>query len=151
MVVPEKMIAELVLGNAVHILIADQSINENEIRVLENLAHRLGYPTPLSIDKILKLGLTAGNLTLSKHQRLLCLSESLKVMYADHSAPDSEKRAWVQLAVMYGFNQKKARSVLETLQPQDVTDIKVEELLLKVQSQLGPILCWNPLSMGNMP
>ena len=57
-------------------------------------------------------------------------------MYADHNAHDSEKRAWVQLAVSYGFNQEKARSALETLQAQDMVEIKIGELILKVESQL---------------
>ena len=118
----EKQIAEAVLAHCVHVLLADGAVDEAEIRTLEDLAAKLGHSTPLSIPEILDYGFRIGTNEFDEHQKLLCLSECLKVICADEFVHDAESRAWIQLAVSFGYDQGRSRELLKTVTPKSVKD-----------------------------
>lgn len=132
----------LVLGNLVHFLLADGRIDDRELILLRDASDRLGLR--LSVDRSTWRELAelrdAGN-DPETHMGLLCLAESFAMMQCDGEIHQAERRAWVQLAVWFGYPQPTARSSLRILESdilEQVPSEVVARAIAILRETLGP-------------
>lgn len=109
--------AALILGNAVHFLLADGAIDAREVTLLRDLAARHGasfLSGPIAWRKLagsLKCGWTS-----DPDQARHCLAECFVMMVADEEIHEAERRAWIQLAVWFGASADASREMLARLE-----------------------------------
>ncbi len=109
--------AALILGSAIHFLLADGRIDNREIAILRDLATRLGAEVAMNMPDWRNLADDYGQVTTSdpdvaRH----CLAECFVMMAADDEIHDAERRAWIQLAVWLGATAAESRTALKNLE-----------------------------------